>query len=87
MTVVDAFAGIDVAFAKGKRLPIVVCKREGARRIPLLLRDFRKAFFRLEGVAIVSRSTHKQFVILQSRRSRTFELLREPMIYNFGGSR
>jgi len=40
---VDAFAGIDVAFAKGKRLPIVVCKREGARLIPLMLRGFREA--------------------------------------------
>jgi predicted nuclease with RNAse H fold len=38
-----AFAGIDVAFAKGKRLPIVVCVREGSRLVPLLLRDFREA--------------------------------------------
>lgn len=39
----DAFVGIDVAFAKSKRLPIVVCKREGTRHIPLLLRSFREA--------------------------------------------
>ena len=39
----QAFAGIDVAFAKGKRLPVVVCVREGVRLVPLLLRDFREA--------------------------------------------
>jgi hypothetical protein len=40
---VSAFAGIDVAFAKGKRLPIVVCTKEDRRLVPLLLRDFREA--------------------------------------------
>ena len=34
-----AFAGIDVAFAKGKRLPVVVCTKERGRLIPLRLRD------------------------------------------------
>lgn len=38
-----AFAGIDVAFAKGKRLPIVICTKEDRRLVPLLLRDFREA--------------------------------------------
>jgi hypothetical protein len=33
----DAFAGIDVAFAKGKRLPVCVCLRQGTRITPLLL--------------------------------------------------
>jgi len=36
---VDAFAGIDVAFAKGKRLPIVVCTFCGIRLEPLPLRS------------------------------------------------
>lgn len=31
-------AGIDLAIAKGKRLPIVVCRREGGRVVPLALR-------------------------------------------------
>jgi hypothetical protein len=34
----DAFAGIDVAFAKGKRLPVVVCRRRGFLLEPLPLR-------------------------------------------------
>jgi len=34
----DAFVGIDVAFAKGKRLPVSVCTREGGRLSPLRLR-------------------------------------------------
>jgi hypothetical protein len=34
----DAYAGIDVAFAKGKRLPVVVCCRQGSRLEPLPLR-------------------------------------------------
>lgn len=38
-----AFAGIDAAFAKGKRLPIVICMPEDERLIPLPLRDFREA--------------------------------------------
>ena len=33
-----AFAGIDVAFAKGKHLPIVVCTWQGERLIPFALR-------------------------------------------------
>lgn len=33
-----AFAGIDVAFAKGKRLPVVVCTWQGDRLIPQALR-------------------------------------------------
>lgn len=33
-----AFAGIDVAFAKGKRLPVVVCTWNGDRLIPKPLR-------------------------------------------------
>ena len=33
-----AFAGIDVAFAKGKRLPIVVCTWQGNRLVPEALR-------------------------------------------------
>lgn len=33
----DAFAGIDVVFAKGKRLPVCVCVREDARITPLPL--------------------------------------------------
>jgi hypothetical protein len=40
----DAFAGIDVAFAKGKRLPVCVCLRQGTPITPLLLvaaRDLR----------------------------------------------
>jgi len=36
-----AFAGIDVAFAKGKRLPIVVCSWRGDRLIPEALRRLR----------------------------------------------
>src|SRR5687768_10808566 len=39
----EAFAGIDVAFAKGKRLPVVVSVREGSRLVPLALRDLREA--------------------------------------------
>jgi hypothetical protein len=39
----QAFAGIDVAFAKGKRLPIVVCTKEDRRLVPLKLREFREA--------------------------------------------
>jgi len=35
----DAFAGIDVAFAKRKRLPIVVCRRLGIQLEPLPLRN------------------------------------------------
>ena len=38
-----AFAGIDVAFAKNKRLPVVVCVREGEQLIPRPLREFREA--------------------------------------------
>jgi hypothetical protein len=34
----DGFAGIDVAFAKGKRLPISVCVRKKGRLEPLMLR-------------------------------------------------
>jgi hypothetical protein len=34
----SAFAGIDVAFTKGKRLPIVVCKWQGTRLVPEALR-------------------------------------------------
>ena len=33
-----AFAGIDVAFAKGKRLPIVICTWQGERLVPFALR-------------------------------------------------
>ena len=33
-----AFAGIDVAFAKGKHLPIVICTWQGERLIPFALR-------------------------------------------------
>jgi hypothetical protein len=39
----NAFTGIDVAFAKGKRLPVVVCVREGSRLVPLPLRNLREA--------------------------------------------
>ena len=34
-----AFAGIDVAFAKGKRLPVAVCAWEAGRLVPLPLRQ------------------------------------------------
>jgi hypothetical protein len=34
---IDAFAGIDVAYAKRKRLPVCVCVREGERITPLPL--------------------------------------------------
>src|SRR5687768_985575 len=40
---IKAFVGIDVAFAKNKRLPIVVCRQEGARLVPFKLRKFRSA--------------------------------------------
>ena len=33
----DVFIGIDVACAKGKYLPIVMCSQENGRLIPLLL--------------------------------------------------
>ena len=36
-----AYAGIDVAFAKQKRLPLVVCTREEGRLVPLPLRSAR----------------------------------------------
>lgn len=39
----EGFAGIDVAFAKGKRLPIVVCTKESRRLVPLKLREFHDA--------------------------------------------
>lgn len=35
----QVFIGIDVAFAKGKRLPVSVCRWEGRRLVPFLLRD------------------------------------------------
>src|SRR5579862_8035912 len=35
----EAYAGIDVAFAKNKRLPLVVCVRRQARLKPLPLRS------------------------------------------------
>jgi hypothetical protein len=34
-----AFIGIDVACAKGKRLPIVVCRQVDGRLVPFALRD------------------------------------------------
>lgn len=34
-----AFAGIDVAFAKGKKLPVCVVTQEGDRLVPIALRD------------------------------------------------
>jgi hypothetical protein len=39
----DAFVGIDVCFAKRKRLPIVVCKHEGTRLVPVKLRELHSA--------------------------------------------
>lgn len=36
---IDAFAGIDVAFARGKALPVSVCLRGGERLEPLRLRN------------------------------------------------
>jgi hypothetical protein len=38
---IEAFAGIDVAFARGKALPVSVCIRRGGRLEPLRLRDSR----------------------------------------------
>jgi hypothetical protein len=37
----EAFAGIDVAFAKGKRLPVVVCRWQDRTPQPLGLRNAR----------------------------------------------
>lgn len=38
----DAFVGIDVAFAKGKRLPVVVCTRKDRGLVPFELRNLRE---------------------------------------------
>ena len=35
----EAYVGIDVAFAKQQRLPVVVCTRQGRRLVPLPLRE------------------------------------------------
>ena len=38
-----AFAGIDVAFAKGKKLPVCIVTKEGSRLVPIELREDQRA--------------------------------------------
>lgn len=47
----EAFAGIDVAFAKGKRLPVCVCCWINSRLVPLLLRKAKTSPPRGQGNA------------------------------------
>jgi hypothetical protein len=71
----EAYAGIDVAFAKRKRLPIVVCRRQGDILVPLSLQIGRVKPPAGEGNArtlertVVDEFAHKTVEYLQAIES------------------
>jgi len=69
-----AFAGIDVAFAKGKRLPIVVARRCGAVLAPLPLRNWHERPPKGQGnVGALERTVLEEFASSAAKYLQTIE--------------